>query len=124
MGLQDEEKILEKLDPNFRKLSAAELSKLIQTSATAQELALFQRPYREKMPLCQRAEEFIKAGRLNQAVEILNHALSTGYFGNEYAYGLLGDVHLKKGETAKAVEMYRKSGSIDSAKKIKRVGKF
>lgn len=121
MGLQDEEKILEKLDPNFRKLSAAELSKLIQTSATAQELALFQRAYREKMPLCQRAEEFIRAGRLNQAVEILNHVLSAGYFGNEYAYCLLGDLYLKRGDAAKALEMYKKSGSIEAVKKAKKL---
>ncbi len=124
MGLLDEEKILEKLDSNFRKLSALELSKLIQNKATAQELELFKRKYREKMPLCQRAEEFIKAGRLSQAFEILNHALSMSYFGNEYAYGLLGDVYLKRGDVAKAVETYRKSGSIDSIKKIKLIGKF
>lgn len=124
MGLLDEEKILEKLYSNFRKLSALELSKLIQTKATAQELELFKRKYREKMPLCQRAEEFIKAGRLNQAFEILNHALSMSYSGNECAYGLLGDVYLKRGDVAKAVETYRKSGSIDSIKKIKLIGKF
>jgi len=123
MGILDEERILEKLDSNFRKLSAAELSNLIQKKASQEEKSLFLKPYREKMPLCQRAEEFIKVGRLNQAVELLNHALSMGYFGNEYAYGLLGDVYLKRGDAAKAVEMYRKSDSIDSTKKIKRLGK-
>ncbi|MFH1773631.1 MAG: hypothetical protein ABH874_01570 [Methanobacteriota archaeon] len=119
MGFLDEERILEKLDPNFRKLSAAELSNLIQKKASQEEKNLFLKPYREKMPLCRRAEEFIKVGRLNQAVELLNHALSMGYFGNEYAYGLLGDAYLKRGDAAKAVEMYRKSDSIDSIKKIK-----
>lgn len=121
MSLKDEEKILERLNANYKSLSAAELSRLIQGKASTQELALFQGPYREKMPLCQRAEEFIRAGRHNQAVEILNHALSTGYFGNEYAYGLLGDVYLKRGEKAKALELYRKSGSLESLKKARKL---
>jgi tetratricopeptide (TPR) repeat protein len=61
-------------------------------------------------------------GKVNQDVEMLNHAISSGYYGNEYAYGLLGDAYLKKGETKKAIEFYRKSGSIDSLKKLKRMG--
>ncbi len=121
MPLKDEEKILQRLGANYKAMSAAELDKLIQGKASTQELEIFRKPYREKMPLCQRAEEFIRAGRLNQAVEILNHALSTGYFGNEYAYGLLGDVHLKRGEKAKALELYRKSGSLESLKKARKL---
>lgn len=121
MSLKEEEKILERLDANWKNLNAAELDKLIQGKASTQELEIFRKPYREKMPLCQRAEDFVRAGRLNQAIEILNHALSTGYFGNEYAYGLLGDVHLKRREKAKALDMYRKSGSLESLKKARKL---
>ncbi len=119
MSLADEEKILQRFK-NFHKLNATELSALIK-KLPQDEQAIFTKPYREKMPLCIRAEEFIKAGKVNQAIEMLNHALSSGYYGNEYAYGLLGDAYLKKGDTKLAIEFYKKSGSIDSLKKIKRL---
>lgn len=59
--------------------------------------------------------------RRKKLESILNQAISSGYYGNEYAYGLLGDAYLKKGETKKAIEFYKKSGSIDFQKKIKRL---
>lgn len=121
MGIAEEEKLLEKLSKDFRKMNATELSKMIKM-APAEQRALLEKPYREKMRLATQAEEFLKQGRLNQALEMLNHAMSLGHFGNEYPYGLLGDIYIKRGEKAKAYEMYNKSGSIDSLKKIKRYG--
>ncbi len=121
MSLSDEKKILERMNKNFRGLNATELSALIKKLPT-EEQAIFTKTYHDKMPLCVRAEEYIKSGRVNQAIEMLNHAVSRGYYGNEYAYGLFGDAYLKKGETKRAIEFYKKSGSIDSLKKIKIMG--
>jgi len=56
-----------------------------------------------------------------QAIETLDFAISRGYFGNEYLYGLLGDAYYERGDRKKALELYVKSGSIDSLKKAKKL---
>jgi Flp pilus assembly protein TadD len=121
MSILEEEKFLEKMSKKFKQLNSAELSDLIK-KAPYKTQTLFERPYKEKMRLSIQAEELLGKGRVNQAVEILNNAVSLGYFGNEYPYGLLGDAYMKRGDRAKAHEMYRKSGSTDSLKKIKTLG--
>jgi Flp pilus assembly protein TadD len=118
MGIAEEEKLLEKRFKDFKSLSSAELSDLIKKMPLAKQM-LFEKPYREKMRFATQAEDLLGQGRTNQATELLNRAISLGYFGNEYAYGLLGDVYLKRGDRVKAREMYQKSGSVDSLKKIK-----
>ena len=114
-----EEEVLARLDPNYRALNAAQLSDLISKGLRGEELALFQKTYRDKMPLSQRAEECMREGRLRQALELLNHSLLKGNFGNEYLLGLLGDVYAKMGDLARAEEFYLRSGSIDSLKKAR-----
>jgi tetratricopeptide (TPR) repeat protein len=121
MAIKDEEEILKNLDPKFENLSAAEVSSLIQKKAKPEERSLFEKRNREKMRLCMQAEGLIQEGRLNQAIEMLNFVISSGYFGNEYPYGLLGDAYFKKGDKKTALEMYTKSGSIDSLKKAKKI---
>lgn len=121
MTIKDEEEILKNLDPKFKNLSAAELSSLIQKKAKPGGRILFEKKNREKMRLCMQAEDLIQKGRLNQAIKMLNFAVSSGYFGNEYPYGLLGDAYLEKGDKKTALEMYTKSGSIDSLKKAKKI---
>lgn len=121
MTVAEEEKILEKLSKDYKKLNATELSTLIKRAPTEQ-CALLEKPYHEKMRLATQAEELLKQGRLHQAMELLTHAVSLGHFGNEYPLGLMGDIYIKRGDMAKAFEMYSKSGSIDSLKKIKRYG--
>jgi tetratricopeptide (TPR) repeat protein len=121
MSILEEEKFLEKMSKKFKQLNSAELSDLIK-KAPYKTQTLFERPYKEKMRLSMQAEELLGKGRVNQAVGILNNAVSLGYFGNEYPYGLLGDAYMKRGNRAKALEMYRKSGSTDSLKKIKTLG--
>ena len=121
MGLLEEEKELEKLSKDFKKLNAAQLSELIK-KAPEKKRSVFEGSYQEKMRLSTQAEELLKQGRVNQAFELLNHAVLLGYFGNEYPYGLLGDAYMKRSNRVKALEMYRKSGSIDSMKKIKTYG--
>ncbi len=121
MGIADEEKELVRLSKDFKKLNAAELSDLIK-KAPYKTQQLFERPYKEKMRLSMQAEELLRQGRVYQAMDLLKEALSLGYYGNEYPYGLLGDAYMKRGDREKAFEMYKKSGSIDSMKKIKTLG--
>ncbi len=121
MGKADEEKELEKMSKNFRQLNSAEVTDMISRLPDKKKQP-FEGPYQEKMRLSMQAEELIGEGRANQAIGILNHAVSLGYFGNEYPYGLLGDAYMKRGDRPKALEMYRKSGSTDSLKKIKTMG--
>jgi tetratricopeptide (TPR) repeat protein len=112
-----EEEILKRLDPNFKSLSANELTDLIKKKAKPEERAIFEKKKREKMHLSVQAEDLIKHRRLNRAIDMLNYVVSSGYYGNEYPYGLLGDAYLAKGDKKKALEFYRKSGTIDSLKK-------
>jgi tetratricopeptide (TPR) repeat protein len=121
MSIADEEKLLEKRGKDFKSLSSAQLSDLIKKMPVTKQM-LFEKPYREKMRVAIQAEELLGEGRINHAQDLLNRAISLGYFGNEYAYGLLGDVYLKRGDRAAALEMYQKSGSTDSLKKIKTYG--
>jgi tetratricopeptide (TPR) repeat protein len=121
MSILEEEKFLEKMSKKFKQLNSAELSDLVK-KAPYKTQRLFERPYKEKMRLSMRAEELLGKGRVNQAGELLNNAVSLGYFGNEYPYGLLGDAYMKRGDRVKALEMYQKSGSTDSLKKIKTFG--
>jgi predicted negative regulator of RcsB-dependent stress response len=52
---------------------------------------------------------------------MLNYVISAGSYGNEYPLGLLGDIYLQRGDKKKALEMYKKSGTIDSLKKAKKL---
>jgi tetratricopeptide (TPR) repeat protein len=121
MGILEEEKMLEKRVKDFKSLNSAELSDLIKKMPHAKQ-KIFEKSYPEKMRFATQAEELLGEGRTNKALDLLNRAISLGYFGNEYAYGLLGDAYMKRNDRTKALEMYRKSGSFDSLKKIKTYG--
>ncbi len=121
MALAEEEKILDKLSKDWRSLNAFELSELIKKKAKRKEEEIFTKAYRSKASRILEAEESLASGRIVKAVEILNYALTRGYYGNEAVYGLLGDVSLRKGDKEKAILMYKKSGSIDSLKNLKRI---
>lgn len=121
MSTTDEEKLLEKRVKDFKSLSSAEISDLIKKMPLSKQ-KIFEKPYQEKMRFATQAEDLLGQGRTNQAKELLDRAISLGYYGNEYPYGLMGDVYLKRGDRAMALEMYQKSGSIDSLKKIKTDG--
>jgi|GEM_PF-1591218 len=121
MSLVEERKILEKRRIDYRLLNAVELTDLIKKMPFSKQ-KIFEKPYPEKMRFATQAEELLGQGRVNQAKDLLDRAISLGYYGNEYAYGLMGDVYLKRGDRAAALEMYRKSGSIDSLKMIKTKG--
>ncbi len=121
MSKIDEKKILEKRRADFNSLSASDLSDLIKKMPLSKQ-KIFEKPYPEKMRFAIHAEELLGQGRTNQAKELLDRAISLGYYGNEYPYGLMGDIYLKRGDRATALEMYQKSGSIDSLKKIKTNG--
>lgn len=121
MSKAEEIKILERMSKNFRDLDSAELSKRIK-KLPLQKRRIFEKPYQEKMRLAMQAEELLKEGRAHQAIGLLENALSLGFFGNEYPYGLLGDAYIKRGDRSIAREMYTKSGSTDSKKKIKTLG--
>lgn len=73
------------------------------------------------MQLGSEAELLIQQGRLLQAAEMLEFAIPRGYFGSEYLYGLLGDVYHRRGNIKKALKTYKKSGTIDSLKKVKQL---
>ncbi len=109
------------MDPNFKKLNAAEISDLINKKASRDEMKIFKSVYPESMRLANDAEQLIQGGRFLQAIETLEFAISRGYFGNEYLYGLLGDAYYERGDRKKALEIYVKSGSIDSLKKAKKL---
>lgn len=121
MGKLDEEKELEKMSKDFRLLNSAEITELVKKMPWKKQQP-FEKPYHEKMRLSMQAEELIAKGRVNKAIDLLNSAVSLGYFGNEYSYGLLGDAYMKRNDRVKALEMYKKSGSTDSLKKIKTLG--
>ncbi len=122
ISIKEQEKILKRLDPDFKKLNAKEISDLITQKASRDEMKIFKSMYKESMRLATDSELLIQTGRFVQATEMLEFAISRGYFGNEYLYGLLGDVYHKRGDVKKAKEMYIKSGSIDSLKKAKKLG--
>ncbi|MEE8167724.1 MAG: hypothetical protein V3T58_02485 [Candidatus Hydrothermarchaeales archaeon] len=121
MDKAEEEKVLEKLSRNFKELNATELSTLIKR-APAEVRRQLEKPYREKMRISTEAEELLNEGRVCKAMELLNYAIPLGYFGNEYSYGVLGDAYMKQDDRTKALEMYKKSGSIDSLKNIRIYG--
>lgn len=121
MTLKDEEKILRKAIPNYDKLSAAELSSQIILKVKPQIQKKFMEANRGRMRYCLEAEEELRRGRVKRAIELLEYALSKAYYGSEYPYGLFGDVYQKMGDTEKALEMYRKSGSQDSLKKARQI---
>jgi tetratricopeptide (TPR) repeat protein len=116
MGKNEEEEILKKHVPDFKKLNALELSDAIKKLKYSDQ-KVFRTSTGRKTQLTMEAEELLQQGRAVQALQMLEMALGLGYFGNEYTYGVLGDVYLKKGNREKALEMYRKSGSYDSLKK-------
>jgi tetratricopeptide (TPR) repeat protein len=121
MGISEEKKLLEKRVKDFKSLNSAELSDLIK-KMPLKKRTFFEKPYQEKMRYATQAEDLLGQGRTNQALDLLDRAISLGYFGNEYAYGLIGDAYLKRGDRVMALEMYQKSGSTDSLKKIKTNG--
>ncbi len=121
MGILEEEKLLEKRFKDFKSLNSSEITELVKKMPEKKQQP-FEKPYQEKMRLSMQAEELIGQRRTNQAIGLLNQAISLGYFGNEYPYGLLGDAYMIRGDRTKASEMYQKSGSIDSLKKIKTYG--
>jgi tetratricopeptide (TPR) repeat protein len=120
MGKKEEEAILKKINPDFKKLNATELSELIKKLKYSEQ-KVFRASTGKKTQLTLEAEELLQQGRTVQALQLLEMALDLGYFGNEYTYGVLGDVYLKRGEREKALEMYKKSGSYDSLKKAKKL---
>ncbi|MEE8400665.1 MAG: hypothetical protein V3R86_00720 [Candidatus Hydrothermarchaeaceae archaeon] len=109
------------MNPNFKKLCADDVSKLINKKASIKELKIFKSTYKESRELASEAELLIQQGRLLKAAEMLEFAIPRGYFGSECLYGLLGDVYHKRGDIKKALEMYKKSGTIDSLKKAKQL---
>jgi predicted negative regulator of RcsB-dependent stress response len=117
----NEEDILKRLDPDYKNLTANQLTDLIRKKATPEEKAFLERKKEEKMRLAVQAENLIKQGRLNRALDMLNYVVSAGSYGNEYPLGLLGDIYLQRGDKKKALEMYKKSGTIDSLKKAKKL---
>jgi tetratricopeptide (TPR) repeat protein len=121
MSILEEEKLLEKRVKDFKSLNSAQISDLIKKMPLAKQ-KIFEKPYPEKMRFATQAEDLLGEGRTNQAQDLLNRAISLGYFGNEYAYGLWGDVCMKRGDRTAALKMYQKSGSFDSLKKIKTYG--
>ncbi|MFQ5975736.1 MAG: hypothetical protein ACE5J5_05440 [Candidatus Hydrothermarchaeales archaeon] len=121
MTRAEEEEILDKFNPDWRSLNAFELSELITKKVKHKEQEIFTKAFRNKAPRIHEAEEYVRVGRIGKALEVLNYALSRGHYGNEAVYGLLGDVYLKKGDKEKAIEMYKKSGSIDSLKILRRI---
>ncbi len=121
MTLAEEEEILDKLNPDWRSLNAFELSESINKKTKSKVQEIFTKAYSNKTSRILEAEDYLATGRIGKALEVLNYALSRGYFGNEVVYGLLGDIYLRKGDKEKAIEMYTKSGSIDSMKNLKRI---
>jgi tetratricopeptide (TPR) repeat protein len=122
MGIKEEEEILRKAIPDYEELSAAELSRQIILKVSPQEQRKFMEANRRRMRYCVEAEEELRRGRVKHAMELLEYALSMGYYGREYPYGLLGDAYQKMGDVAKALEMYKKSGSHDSLRKARQLG--
>ncbi|NOZ76770.1 MAG: tetratricopeptide repeat protein [Euryarchaeota archaeon] len=118
MTTAEEEEILEKHVPGYSELTAWELSEAIKKLDHGLQ-KVFRASTGRKTQLTMEAEELLRQGRTVQALQLLEMALGLGYFGNEYTYGVLGDVYLKKGDRKKALEMYQKSGSYDSLKKAK-----
>jgi len=114
----EEKEILQNLSKDFKQLNATELSALIKKAPLDARRKL-EKPYHKKMRFATQAEDLINEGRVIKAIELLNYAIPLGYFGNEYPYGLLGDAYYKQDDREKALEMYKKSGSIDSLKKIR-----
>lgn len=121
MAIEEEEGILKRLDPNFKDLSAAEISNLVTKKLKPREQEIFIEANMKRTAYLTQAEELIRRGSVRQAIDMLDYIIPKCHFGNEYAYGLLGDAYLKKGDRKKALEMYEKSGSIDSLKKAKRL---
>jgi tetratricopeptide (TPR) repeat protein len=121
MTAKEEEKILEKAIPEFRELTAAELSSRIIEKLSPQERKPFLEGNRNLMRYCLQAEEALRQGRARHAQELLEYAMKASYHGREYLYGLLGDAYMRLGNAEKAAEMYSKSGSHDSLRKLRRL---
>lgn len=119
MTPKQEKELLKKYGISVERLSAEEVTQLIKKKASPAELEEFKKKYPKKMNYCAQAEEAMGQGNLRRAEEMLEYALSLGVYGNEVIYNLLGDLYIKKGRRDKAMEYYRKSGSIDSLKKLR-----
>ncbi len=103
-------------------LSAEEVTQLLKKRATQEELEGLKKRYSRKMGYCAQAEQALREGNLRRAEELLEYALGLGIYGNEVVYNLLGDVYSRRGMLEKARECYRRSGSIESLKKLKNLG--
>lgn len=121
MGISDEEKILKKAIPGYRELSASELSSEIIAKLSLQDQKPFIEANRKRMRYCLEAEEELRRGRAKHALELLEYAVGMSYYGREYPYGLMGDAYSKLGNKQKAAEMYVKSGSHDSLRKLRQL---
>lgn len=121
MTIAEEEEILDKIDPKWRTLNAFELSDMIKKKVKRKEQEIFTTALSNKTFRIVEAEEYVGTGRVGKAMEVLNYALTRGHFGNEAIYGLLGDIWLRRDNKEKAIEMYKKSGSIDSLKVVKKI---
>jgi len=119
--LKDEEKLLKKAIPNYDKLTAAELTSQMIIKLKPQIRAKLMDANRRRMRYCLDAEENLKKGRVKQAIELLDYALTMTYYGNEYPLGLMGDAYLEKGDIKRALGFYDKSGSHDSVKKARQI---
>jgi|TARA_B100000315_G_C14544827_1_gene572703 tetratricopeptide (TPR) repeat protein len=121
MALKDEKKILEKKISNYKDLTAAQLTSEIVNRLKPQVLNKFMESNRQRMPYCLEAEKNLENGRSEEAIKLLDYALSKAHYGNEYLFGLLGDAYMKKDDIKKAFEYYEKSGSHDSLKKGEKI---
>jgi tetratricopeptide (TPR) repeat protein len=119
MTPKQEKELLKKYGIDLEKLSAEEVTQLLKKHASREELEELKKKYGKKMSYCTQAEEAMRQGNLRRAEEMLDYALSLGIYGNEVVYNLLGDVYVKKGNREKAKEYYKKSGSIESLKKLR-----
>jgi Flp pilus assembly protein TadD len=122
MSPKQERELLKKYGIDAEELSAEEVTQLLKKHASREELEALKKKYRRKMDYCTQAEQALRQGNLRRAEELLDYALSLGVYGNEVVYNLLGDVYARRGMAVKAKEFYRKSGSIESLKKLRTLG--
>lgn len=122
MSPKQERELLKKYGIDAEELSAEEVTQLLKKHASREELEALKKKYRRKMDYCTQAEQALRQGNLRRAEELLDYALSLGVYGNEVVYNLLGDVYARRGMAEKAKEFYRKSGSIESLKKLRTLG--
>ncbi len=121
MTPKQERELLERYGIDAERLSAEQVTCMLRERATREELEALKKRYMRKMEYCAQAEQAMAQGNLRRAEELLEYALSLGVYGNEAVYNLLGDLWMKRGDREKASSYYRKSGSIESLKKLRSI---